>query len=148
MADLQVLWCQALCCLKAGDTASHRQLCDKIHATLRNLGPKLGANFVDDLIMIATLGPEDGRDWRGPLALSQIMLDRLAKFAAPAFQKEPEAKRRLSLLASRGAALYRAGRHAEARACLEPVAGAGVVRTWAFLAMAQHRLGQTTQARQ
>jgi hypothetical protein len=89
--------------------------------------------------------------WSSVMAMSEELdLSELVRLAELAVNGAPEHQRAI-LLNTLGAALYRAGRFAEAVRRLEEGVqkrgGVSVEADWVFLAMAHHRLGHDDAAR-
>jgi tetratricopeptide (TPR) repeat protein len=124
----------ALLRLRAGDTAGYRQHCQALlEQALETRDPALANN----LVWACTLAPGAVPD---PKPLVGRMEQELQKGPAP-----------WTYFNTLGAALYRAGRFADAVRRIEEgikIQGkGGVPQDWLFLAMAHHRLGHAPQAR-
>ena len=122
--------------LRAGDLGGYRASC----SSLRQLVPRDADPGVELFVVyLLTLGPDGSDDRAEPV--------RLAERAIAALTKEEAARAQRYL----GAALYRAGRYAEAVPRLEENCHRGGRDggpwDWAFLAMAHHRLGHASEAR-
>jgi WD40 repeat protein/tetratricopeptide (TPR) repeat protein len=116
---------RALVLLESGDRAGWRDACA---ALLARFGGTIDPRAAGEVARAWALAPGPAGDPAAPL--------RLAEAAA---------------VSTLGAALYRAGRPAEAIGRLEEAIRArgdqGDPRDWAFLALAHHRLGQRAEAR-
>jgi tetratricopeptide (TPR) repeat protein/sugar lactone lactonase YvrE len=127
--------CHALVCLKVGDTAGYRRICSLL---LASVGQTPHPQLANGVAWTCAVGPAAVRDYAQPLALAER-----------AAEKAP-AQVRAEILNTLGALLYRAGRFQEAvsrlRESIQVRDGVGVVQDWIFLAMAQQRLGDTSEA--
>ncbi len=144
---------QALACLKDGDVAGYREACAGIAGQLPPVGPKLSAGEANNAAMIFALGPGATDDWTKPLAWIEHALGRLtASEEANNAAKDQIQQARHMFLNTRGAVLYRAGRHAEAAKALRDGMGfdpgGGVFEDWLFLALAEQALGHDDAAKE
>jgi tetratricopeptide (TPR) repeat protein len=132
-ADIRVAGWRTLCLAGAGDWAAHRQVCDNL---LGRLGTKSDPLTANDLAWYCACFREGAVDPARPL-----------KLAEQAVATRPNDADFLNTL---GAALYRAGRPAEAIAKLQ--AGIrlqqteGTVADWLFLALAHQQLKRAEEA--
>ncbi len=135
---------QALACLKTGDAAGYRAACAGVAKQLPPVGPKLSPGEANSAAMIFAFGPDAADAWTAPLAWIDHALARLvaAEKANPG-AKDQIRQARHAFLNTRGAVLYRAGRHEEAVKVLREGMGldrgGGVFEDWLFLALAEHR---------
>jgi tetratricopeptide (TPR) repeat protein len=130
----------ALVCLKTGDQAGYRQVCETLLKRVRKSQTTRGT--ANNVAWICSLGPDAVGDYTQPLALAEAAVAILP----------PDAKeQRHFVLDTLGAVLCRAGRYQEAIDRLhEGIAassGEGVAQDWVFLAIAHHRLGHAAEAR-
>ncbi len=129
--------CHALVCLKAGDPVGYRRICTRL---LQEAGPQSHPGLANAVAWICAVGPDAVSDWSRPIALAELALKQATPQARP------------DVLNTLGAILYRAGRYQEAvarlRESIQAKGGKGLPQDWVFLALAQHRLGETTEARQ
>jgi tetratricopeptide (TPR) repeat protein len=129
-------YCHALVCLKVGDGPGYRRICERL---LQQAGPKPHPGLANSLAWDCVLGPDAVSDYTQPLALAELALE-----------KAPPQDRPL-VLNTLGALLYRAGRFQEAagrlRQSIQANGSKEVPQDWLFLAMTQHRLGDTAEAR-
>lgn len=139
---------QAVANLKAGDAAGYRAACGGIADRLPPVGPKLSAEEANNAASAFTLGPGATDDWAKPLAWIDHALARLdaAEKANPG-KKDALRRDRHTILNTRGAVLYRAGRFEEAAKVLREGMrfhpDGGEFHDWLFLALAEYRLGRT-----
>jgi tetratricopeptide (TPR) repeat protein len=124
----------ALCTLAAKQPDAYRRAC----AGLRDRLAKARTEEVNDIVWACVLGPDALPNYEACLAA-------LTKIVAA----KPSGYQYLNTL---GALLYRAGRAEEAARRLHEAMQAhgagGNAWDWLFLALAQHRLGRATEARQ
>src|SRR5262249_37147484 len=146
--DVRTSYWQGLACLKAGDAEGHRRVCARLLGAPRAGRRLLAPLEANNLAMLCALGPKAVNDWTVPVALARAALKGLDRSTL-----DTDTRRRLrhSCLNTCGAALYRAGRYAEAvdrlsEAVTESGDG-GAVEDWLFLALAHQGLGQAEQAR-
>jgi WD40 repeat protein/serine/threonine protein kinase len=130
----------ALVCLRVGDQAGYRQVCETLLKRVRKSPSTRGA--ANNVAWICSLGPDAVGDYAQPLALAKAAVASLP----------PDAKEeRHFVLDTLGAVLCRAGRYQDAIDRLnEGIAassGEGVGQDWVFLAIAHHRLGHAAEAR-
>jgi WD40 repeat protein/serine/threonine protein kinase/tetratricopeptide (TPR) repeat protein len=125
----------ALLRLAAGDRAGYRLACTRLLERFAQVTSTATANLV---AWTCVLGPGAVKD---PTVVLHL--------AEKAVADEPKSYQPLNTL---GAALYRAGRHAEAVKRLEEAVKVqgkgGTAWDWLFLAMAHHRLGHAKEARE
>ena len=99
------------------------------------------------------MGPNATDDWSGPLAWTEHALARLdaAESANPAAKDQLRAYRH-AFLSTCGAVLFRAARFEESAKVLREAMGfhpdGGEGNDWAFLALAEHRLGHASVAKE
>ena len=141
----------AIACLKAGDRAGYRAACAGIPGRMPPAGMPLLLNDAIPAARAFILGAGATDDWSVPLAWADRVLTRISeRVAADPSQKEPVRPFLSLFLTTRGALLYRADRPAEAvKALREGIglhAGGGEPIVWAFLALAEHRLGHADEA--
>jgi WD40 repeat protein len=133
--DVNVWYAQALLRLRAGDRAGYRTACQN---SLAAFGKTTSPATANTLAWTCALAPGAGADPARVVALAE---------RAVASKLKPH-----TYLNTLGAALYRAGRFAEAVRRLEEAIQAqgkgGMVEDWLFLALAHQRLGHTSDARQ
>jgi WD40 repeat protein/tetratricopeptide (TPR) repeat protein len=151
--NTQVRFLQALANLKAGDAAGYRAACAGIADQLPPDGPKLSPGEANLAALAFTRGPNATDDWVKPLAWIDHALGVLAAFEQANPDKKDDLRRvRHLLLGTRGAVLFRAGRHGEAAKVLREGMAFhpdGVeFREWLFLALAEHRAGHTDAAKE
>jgi WD40 repeat protein/tetratricopeptide (TPR) repeat protein len=125
----------ALGCLHSGDRAAYCKVCA---AALGEVSPPPNLHMANLVAWVCALGPEGVADYRRPLALAELAVSH----------SRPDEKH--GALNTLGALLYRAGRWREAVERLREAiqGGQGGAADWVFLAMAHHRLGEATEARQ
>lgn len=121
---------EALCRFLADDMSGYRRICDAMLEEHSQTTDKAIAHDVVEAYVVAPVPP---------VAAARLL--QLADLAATWYA---DAER------VRGAALYRAGRDAEAVGCFEAMRPIHQLRPWdyAFLAMALHRLNRTAEAQQ
>jgi Flp pilus assembly protein TadD len=142
---------QAVACLKAGDAAGYRAVCAGIAERLPRGDPKMSRHESNSAARATTLGPDATNDWTRTLAWTEHSLTRLAEIekARPAL-KDLVRMERHRFLNTRGAVLYRAGRFEEAAKVLQEAMSVlpdgGEYHGWAFLALAENRLGHAAGA--
>ncbi len=125
----------ALALLKHGETDAYHRLCRR---ALERHGDTPYSTVANNVAWICALAPDALTDFAPAIALAETAVRR----AKAAGEKH-------SSLNTLGALLYRAGRYKEAIARLTEGVAAGGKATdydWAFLAMAQQRLGATAEA--
>jgi tetratricopeptide (TPR) repeat protein len=147
-----VRYCQAVAALKAGNPAGYRAACAGIRAQVPPVGPQLMGGVAYDAALVFTLGPNATDNWAQPLAWIDHRLARLEAYEkAHPDQKDGLRPEWHLYWRTRGALLFRAGRCAEAAKALGEAlpdhAGGGDFDNWAFLALAEHRLGHADAAR-
>jgi WD40 repeat protein/tetratricopeptide (TPR) repeat protein len=131
----------ALACLLAGDVPGYRAVCadrlDRLDAGAMTPG------LANEAAWLCALGPVGPGLGERAVALAERALASLPP-GSPAAARH-------GVFNTYGAALYRAGRHHQAIACLrEGIAADGrqdLPQDWLFLAMAYHRLGDRDEAR-
>jgi tRNA A-37 threonylcarbamoyl transferase component Bud32 len=133
---LQVWNHYALVCLRRGDQAGYRSICQE---RLKAAGPNPSGDDANYIAWICALGPDGAADFTRPVHLAETAAANAA----------PQAKH--NILNTVGAVLYRAGLYQEAidrlNEGMNSNAGQGVVLDWVFLAMANHRLGRAAEAK-
>jgi len=129
----------ALVRLKLDDTEGYRKLCATPLERLDRTSPKPNLGVAINVAWVCALGPDAVGDYARLVALAELVVSE-----APDPVKH-------ALLNTLGAILYRAGQYKEAVARLnEGIAldkGEASMQDFLFLAMAQHRLGETGEAR-
>jgi len=129
----------ALVRLKLDDREGYRKLCATFLERLDRTSPKPNLGVAINVAWVCALGPDAVGDYARLVALAELVVSE-----APDPVKH-------ALLNTLGAILYRAGQYKEAVARLnEGIAldkGEASMQDFLFLAMAQHRLGETGEAR-
>jgi tetratricopeptide (TPR) repeat protein len=144
---------QAVACLKAGDAAGYRAACAGMAERLPRGDPKMSHHESNMAARATALGPNGTGDWARTLAWTDHALARLAEIekARPAL-KDLVRSERHRFMNTRGAVLYRAGRFEEAAKVLREAMSlrpeGGEFQAWLFLALAEHRLGHATAAKE
>jgi WD40 repeat protein/tetratricopeptide (TPR) repeat protein len=152
-ADPDFAYIQSLVCLKAGAAAGYRRACARALQALPPAGKPREGDAVNLVVVLCTLGPDGVSDWPPLLGRMERLTAALAGQEArvPSELRHEVRERRHAWLNTYGAALYRAGRYAEAVARLRSAIAAqgqgGTFRDWVFLALAHSGLGQTGEAR-
>jgi tetratricopeptide (TPR) repeat protein len=125
---------QALLHLRAGNAAQYRRTCE---ALLKRLGQTTDPETANDVAWTCCLAPGATSDPNSVVALAERALTKEAHWWN---------------LKTLGAALGRAGRHAEAvtrlREAIKAEGKGGMISNWFLLAMAHHHLNQPDQARE
>jgi WD40 repeat protein/tetratricopeptide (TPR) repeat protein len=127
----------ATVCLKVGDRAAYRRVCES--ALDRAANGRFGPGDANEVAWACALAPGAAVDSGRAVVLAERAL------------AEVQSEGRPGCLNTLGAVLYRAGRHRDAIARLrEGMAAAsseGTEHDWVFLALAHHALGEPEEAR-
>jgi WD40 repeat protein/tetratricopeptide (TPR) repeat protein len=151
--DLSGAYVHGLVYLKTGQAASYRRTCAQVRSALPAPGKRLDADTLAAVVTLGVLGPDGVSDWRPLLGRMERLLAVLAEKEAqgPDQLRHHFREMRRAWLTLDGAALYRAGRYAEAidrlRSAVAVQGQGGTFRDRVFLALAHFRLGQTDEAR-
>ena len=130
---------RAIACLKAGDQAGYREICesmlDRVELDPFNLPP------INLVAWMCAVGPGAVADLRRPVVLANLILPRLPD--------EPTVQH--AYLNTIGGVFLRAGRYEEAVKHLKKGIAAtddgGAKQDWLLLALAYHHLGRPAEAR-
>jgi tetratricopeptide (TPR) repeat protein len=129
----------AVACLKTGDQAGYREICesmlDRVELDPFNLPP------INLVAWMCAMAPEAVADSRRPVVLADLILPRLPD--------DPTLKH--AYLNTIGGVYLRAGRHKEAVTHLKEAIAAtedgGAKQDWLLLSLAYHHLGRPAEAR-
>ncbi len=130
---------RAIACLKTGDLAGYREVCESMLGRIElnpfNLPP------VNLVAWMCAIGPEAVADSRRPVVLAELILPRLPD--------NPTLKH--AYLNTIGGVFLRAGRYKEAVKHLKDAIAStddgGAIQDWLLLALAHHHLRQKPEAR-
>jgi serine/threonine protein kinase/WD40 repeat protein len=153
-ADLGLCYACALACLRAGDEAGYRKICEQLLQAVPGAKSPLSPEAANAVASLCAVGPDAFADWRRPLALADAAWAWVAKAeeqVKDAGEKKDLWKFRHAVRNTQGMVLFRAGRHQEAVDRLQESINAhgsgGDFHDWVFLALAHHALGHAAEAR-
>jgi serine/threonine protein kinase/WD40 repeat protein/tetratricopeptide (TPR) repeat protein len=143
---------QAVANLKADDAAGYRAACAAVANKVPPVGPKLSPDEANNAAMTFALGPNATDDWTKPIAwLDHALEQAVVKEKSSQGKKDELRQNRHTILNTRGAVLFRAGRFAEAAKAIREGMGlhpeGGEFHDWLFLALAEDRLGHSEIAK-